>query len=76
MIIVRNLLGIVILPLGLVMLIGPGPGLVFTLLGLSLIDLPGKKAVERKIISRPGVLRTINELRVSFGRSPFTVDQE
>jgi hypothetical protein len=75
-ILLKNALGLLIVPLGLLMLAGPGPGLVFTLLGLSLLDIPKKRAIERWIISRAGVLRTINGLRARFGRPPVLVDEE
>jgi hypothetical protein len=66
----KNLLGVIILPFGIFMTLPfvPGPGLVFILIGLSLIDFPGKRALERKLLDRPAVLRFINGLRARFGR--------
>jgi hypothetical protein len=75
LLVLKNLLGIVVLPLGIVMSLPlvPGPGLVFILLGLSLLDFPGKRALERSLIRRPFVLRMLNNMRFKFGRPPFEV---
>jgi hypothetical protein len=76
--ILKNLLGLVVLPLGIVMALPlvPGPGLVFILIGLSLLDFPGKRALERRLLGRPSVLRYINEVRARFGRGPLVVEPE
>jgi hypothetical protein len=72
----RNVLGILILPLGVVMALPlvPGPGLVFIVIGLSLIDFPGKKALERRLLARPGVRKFLNDLRANFGKPPLVLD--
>lgn len=73
---VKNAAGVVILTLGVVMLVAPGPGLVFMLLGLSLLDFPGKLVLERKLVRRPSVIRFLNDLRATFKRPPFAVEPE
>lgn len=74
--ILRNLLGLVLLPLGVVMALPlvPGPGLVFILIGLSLLNFPGKRRLERALVSRRSVLRFLNETRTRFGRAPLILD--
>lgn len=76
LLIAKNLLGIVVLPLGIIMSVPlvPGPGLVFVILGLSLLDFPGKRALERRIVRRPFVQRVLNQTRARFGRPPFVID--
>jgi hypothetical protein len=76
--IVKNALGIVLLPLGIVMALPliPGPGLVFILVGLSLLDFPGKKSLERRLLSTPTVHRFLNQVRQRFGRPPLIIDAE
>jgi hypothetical protein len=74
--IARNALGLAILPVGLFMLIGPGPGIVVTLISLSLLDFPGKRSLERKLLARKNVIRVCNELRASFGKPPLLVDAD
>jgi hypothetical protein len=78
LLVLKNLLGLVVLPLGIFMSLPlvPGPGLVFVLLGLSLLDFPGKRVLERKLVSRPSVMRFLNDLRASFGKAPFVVEPD
>jgi archaellum biogenesis protein FlaJ (TadC family) len=74
----KNLLGLLILPLGIIMSLPlvPGPGLVFMLLGLSLLNFPGKRALERALIRRPTVMRILTRMRGRFGKPPFEVDAD
>jgi hypothetical protein len=76
--VVKNAIGLVVVALGGVMSMPmvPGPGLVFLLLGLSLLDFPGKKKLERKLVQRPSVMRFLNDLRASFGKAPFVVEPD
>ena len=45
------------------MLVLPGQGLFTILMGLILSNYPGKYSIERKFISMPSVLKTVNWLR-------------
>jgi hypothetical protein len=74
--VLKNLLGIVVLPMGIIMSLPlvPGPGLVFLLLGLSLLDFPGKRALQRRLVTQPFVMRLLNQTRTRFGKRPFEVD--
>ena len=67
----KNLLGGVLVLLGLVMLVTPGQGLLTLLAGLLLMNFPGKYQLERWLVLRPGVLRTLNWLRGRQGQVPF-----
>lgn len=69
----KNLAGVVLIALGVVMSLPgiPGPGLVTILFGVMLVDFPGKRRLEHKIVSRPSVLKTINNLRKRFGKKPI-----
>jgi hypothetical protein len=49
----------------------PGQGLLTILLGLILLDFPGKRRLERWILRRPGILERVNRLRHRFGRPPL-----
>lgn len=66
----KNLVGVILLLVGIVMALPlvPGPGVLFILLGVSMLDLPGKRRLERYIITRPMVLRSINKLRARWNR--------
>jgi hypothetical protein len=52
----------------------PGPGFVFILLGLSLLDFPGKRNLERRLLGVPSVVRFLNEVRGRFGRAPLVLE--
>jgi hypothetical protein len=69
--VLQNALGVLLLVLGLLMLVLPGQGLLTLLVGLLLVDFPGKRKIERWLIARPSVLRTINSLRRRAGREPL-----
>jgi len=67
----KNLLGAVLVVLGLLMLLTPGQGLLTLLAGLLLMNFPGKYQMERWLVQRPGVLRALNWLRQRRGHPPF-----
>ena len=69
----KNLAGIILIVLGVVMSLPgvPGPGLVTILFGVMLLDFPGKRRLEHKIVSQPRVLKAINDMRKRFGREPM-----
>jgi hypothetical protein len=72
----KNLLGVLLVLLGILMSLPgvPGQGILTILLGVMLLDLPGKRKVEQKILSRPSVLEKINGLRHKFGKPPLQLD--
>lgn len=72
--IVRNLVGWVLLLLGMAMLVLPGQGLLTILIAVVLIDFPGKRRFERWLLLRPRVLDVLNGIRRRAGRDPFEVD--
>ena len=67
----RNLLGGMLVLVGIFMLLAPGPGILTLLAGLILIDFPGKHALVVKLLSRPKVLAAVNKLRVHRGARPL-----
>lgn len=73
LILLRNLIGIVLALLGVLMLVTPGQGVITLLLGISLTTFPGKRRLELSLLRRPGVLRTINWLREKSHRQPLII---
>jgi len=69
--VLKNLVGLTLLLSGFAMLMLPGQGLLGILLGLILMDYPGKFQLERKIVSRPKLLRFINWLRRKQNKPPL-----
>jgi hypothetical protein len=76
--ILKNLLGWILVILGLVLSLPgvPGQGLLTILIGLTLLDLPGKRRFEQKVLAQPTVRRAVNGMRARFGRPPFLLDGE
>jgi hypothetical protein len=68
--ILKNVLGVVIILLGLPLILPgiPGPGLVLMIVGIALLDFPGKRQLLYRLISYPRIFRSINSLRSRFGR--------
>lgn len=71
--IAKNLLGGVFVLLGLVFLLTPGQGFLTILAGFLLMDFPGKFDIERWLIRRRQVKRSIDYLRRRAGRPPLKV---
>jgi hypothetical protein len=67
----KNVLGAVFVFAGLLMLIVPGQGLLTIVGGLVLMDFPGKFELERWLVQRPTVWRSINWLRRRAGSEPL-----
>lgn len=74
--VVKNVIGIVFLLAGFAMLFLPGQGLLTMLIGISMLDFPGKRRLERKLIGQPSVLAAINKLREKFKKPPLIVAGE
>ena len=72
--IAKNLAAIILIILGVFLSLPgvPGQGLLTILVGVFLLDFPGKERIEKQLVTRPAVLRTINRLRARFGRPPLT----
>jgi hypothetical protein len=72
----KNALGVFLILLGIVLSLPgvPGQGILTILLGLIMLDIPGKRPLEARIIKRPTVLSALNKLRAKFGREPLIVD--
>lgn len=74
-VILKNVLGVALIALGAVLSLPgvPGQGLLTILLGVMLVDFPGKRRLERRIIGRPSVLERVNRLRARFGKPPLVL---
>jgi len=62
--VLKNLAGIIFILSGIVMLVLPGQGVITLLIGLMLVNFPGKLELERRIIEQQSVLRAINWIRL------------
>lgn len=69
--VLRNVVGVVLVLFGIAMLVLPGQGLLTLLVGVLLVDFPGKRRVMRRILGRPKVLGAVNKLRARRGAPPL-----
>jgi hypothetical protein len=72
----KNLLGVVLVVLGIIMSLPgvPGQGILTILLGVMLLDFPGKRELEYRLVSRPRVFNAINKLRHRFGKESLVLE--
>lgn len=73
-VIAKNIVGLILVVAGIIMLIGPGQGILTILIGLIMMDIPGKRPLEARIIKRPTVLSAVNALRARYHKPPFIMD--
>ena len=76
LVLVKNLLGLLLVALGIVMSLPgvPGQGILTILLGIMLLDFPGKRDLEHRLVSQPRVLNAINKLRHRFGKDSLVLE--
>lgn len=75
-VIAKNIAGVLLIILGIILSLPgvPGQGVLTILLGLIFLDIPGKRPLEARIIKRPSVLSAINKLRAKYDRPPLELD--
>ncbi|MFT4725682.1 MAG: hypothetical protein ACI9UN_000177 [Granulosicoccus sp.] len=67
----RNIVGLILVALGLILMVTPGPGLVVLLIGISLAEFSGKQHLLISIAIKPNVFKTLNWMRTRRGKPPF-----
>jgi hypothetical protein len=75
-VVIKNIFGAFLVVLGIILSLPgvPGQGILTILLGLIMLDIPGKRPIEARIIRRPAVLSAINRLRSRYGKTPLLMD--
>lgn len=73
----KNLLGLVLVALGIGLSLPgiPGQGIATILIGLILIDFPGQRRLVRMLARQPWVQRSMNGLRSRCGRPPLEFEK-
>jgi len=71
----KNTLGVIFILAGTAMLVLPGQGLITIFIGISLLNFPGKRKLERFMVQLPGVLPTINWIRSRTKHPPLIVPE-
>ena len=72
----KNIAGVLLVGLGVVLSLPgvPGQGLLTVLLGIMLLDFPGRDRLEQKLLSKPSIVNTINNLRKRFEKPPLELN--
>lgn len=72
----KNVAGVLIILLGIVMALPgiPGQGALLILIGLTFINFPGKRRLERDLIGRKSIARVINQVRRRFHRPDLELE--
>jgi len=70
-IVARNLLGLLLFIAGFAMLFLPGQGLLTMLVGVCVMDFPGKRHLLDTIVEKSSVQRGLNWVRRKKGRAEF-----
>jgi len=73
--ILKNVLGVAFLFFGVLTLVLPGQGILTILIGITLLDFPGKFRLQRRIVSAKGVLDSINWVRNRAGQPSLVLDR-
>lgn len=69
--VLKNIIGIILFCMGVLMLVLPGQGLFTMFIGMMMINFPGKYRLERWIVERGPILKSINWLRRRAGHPPL-----
>jgi len=69
----KNVIGCGLILAGLVMLLLPGQGILTLVMGLLLVDYPGKFRLERRLVKTPAILNSLNWLRRKAKKPPLVM---
>jgi hypothetical protein len=72
--VLRNVVGAVLVVAGVAMLVLPGQGILTLLVGVFMVDFPGKRRFQRRFLALPIVLKSVNALRERTGEPPLIVE--
>jgi hypothetical protein len=69
----KNLFGAIFVLAGMAMLFLPGQGFITILIGIMMLNFPGKFTLEQRIVQQPTVLRAINWIRMKADQPALEV---
>jgi hypothetical protein len=70
-VVLRSVFGFLLILLGVAMLFTPGQGILAIIVGLFLMEFPGKKRLEHKIIENEITFKSLNWMREKFKKPPL-----
>lgn len=71
LLVIKNVVGVVLVIAGILMLVLPGQGLFTMFVGILMMNFPGKYKLERWIVERGPILKSINWMRKRAGHEPL-----
>lgn len=72
--IIKNFIGSILIVSGLLMLVLPGQGLLTLFVGFLLLNFPGKYKLERYLIKKPAVRKSLNWIRRKQNVAELSID--
>lgn len=72
----KNMAGIALILCGVVMLVIPGQGLLTILLGIFLMDFPGKYHFEQRLVQQKKVLESLNWIRLRANKPKLNIPEK
>lgn len=70
---IRNVFGIILILLGIIMLFTPGQGLLTIVMGLSIMNFPGKRQLEIRLLRMKSISRSLNWIRQKKGLADIQI---
>lgn len=72
--VLKNVLGFLLVLAGLAMLVLPGQGILTLLIGISLLNFPGKRRFQQRLLRIHAVERVVQAIRHRAGRPPLQLE--
>lgn len=73
---IKNLAGVALMLLGILLLFLPGQGLLTLFAGTMLADIPGKKTLLSRLLGAKGVRTAIDRMRAKYHREPLIYPED
>ena len=70
-VVIRSFFGFLLIVLGFVMLFTPGQGILSVIVGLFLMEFPGKRHIEYRIVKNDATFKILNWMRAKFKKLPL-----
>jgi hypothetical protein len=67
----KNIIGIVLFMAGFIMLFIPGQGLLTILIAITLLNFPGKRNLELRLMKKPKIAKGVGWIRKKKGKKPI-----
>lgn len=71
--VLKNILGAVLLLSGILLLLLPGQGILTMVIGISLIDFPGKHRLQLRLVRMPKIRQSIQWIRAKVHHKPLLI---